>query len=95
MTILGSRLEESRINKSLSQADIARKIGVTRETVSNWESGDKEPSPEHLRELALVLGVATDYLLGIEKTNTVPVKNLTDEDVKLLHSAIRYMRGKK
>ena len=95
MTILGRRLEEARKSKSLSQADIARKIGVTRETVSKWESGDKEPSPEHLRELALALGVAADYLLGIEKSSTVLVKDLTDEDVKLLHTTIRYMRGKK
>ena len=43
-------------------------------------------------ELALTLGVSSDYLLGIENSTAISIRNLTDEDVKLLHHTIGYMR---
>ncbi len=92
MTILGSRIEEARKRSSLSQAELARKMGVTRASVVMWESGDKEPSTKHLRELAVTLGVSSDYLLGIDNSTVISIRNLTDEDVKLLHHTIGYMR---
>jgi transcriptional regulator with XRE-family HTH domain len=42
-----------------SQAEVARKVGVTRVAVNAWESGERLPSPKHLQAL-LDLYTATD-----------------------------------
>ena len=94
MTITGSRIEEARKRKNLSQTELARKVGVARTSVAMWESGEKEPSTRHLRELAVALGESSDYLLGIDNGRTISIKDLTDEDVELLHHTIEYMRGR-
>ena len=94
MTILGTRIEEARLKEGISQAQLARMLGVTKETVSRWESGDKEPTPEHLRDLTIVLKVSGDYLLGIDRQQIISVKGLKDEDVSLLQSVVLYMRNK-
>ena len=94
MTILGNRIEEARLNQGISQAQLARMLGVTKETVSKWESGDKEPTPEHLRDLGTVLKVSSDHLLGIERQQVISVQGLKDEDVCLLQSVVLYMRNK-
>lgn len=51
-----------------SQKQVAASLGVSAPTVSEWEGGKKNPKPEHLAQLADLLGVTTDYLLDREPT---------------------------
>lgn len=61
---LGARIKELRAAKSLSQAELANKLGVMQHTVSKYENNVKRPSFEVLILLADVFDVSTDYLLG-------------------------------
>ncbi len=53
----------------LTQAQLAERLDTTQQTIARWERGDVEPSLSKLREVALELGVSTQYLLdgGEEK----------------------------
>jgi transcriptional regulator with XRE-family HTH domain len=51
--------------RGLTQAEIATKIGVTRETVAAYESGRVRVVDEVIVRFALALGVSADKLLGI------------------------------
>lgn len=59
-----ARLREVREKKDLTQQELAEKINKDRCTVSNYETGDSKPTIYVLSDLATVLGVSTDYLLG-------------------------------
>lgn len=59
-------LKEIRKNENLSQKDLAQKLQTSVKTVSHWETGYTEPSLTQLLELAKVLRVSTDELLGGE-----------------------------
>ena len=48
--------------KSMTQEDIAEKVGVTRQAVAKWESGETMPDLEKSRLLAETLGVSLDDL---------------------------------
>ena len=60
---LGERIAEKRKEQGLTQAELAEKMMVTRQTVSRWEAGTVLPDVERIAELAAVLGVSCDYLL--------------------------------
>ena len=57
--------------KNLTQEDIAEKVGVSRQAVAKWESGETTPDLERARLLAQVLGVSLDDL-----TNYEPKENM-------------------
>ena len=50
--------------RGMSQADLAEKLYVTRQTVSRWERGSAAPDAENLLRLAQVFDVSVDELLG-------------------------------
>ena len=60
----GERLAELRKDRGLKQKDIAALLNVAVSTVSNYETDSHEPDLTNLCELANLLGVSTDYLLG-------------------------------
>ena len=57
-----------RTARSMTQADLAKKLNITRSSVNAWEMGISVPSTTYIVELAQLFHVSTDYLLGIEKT---------------------------
>ena len=63
------RLKELRKKVGISQAELGSKLGVTGQTVLNWESGLYEPKIEYLIILADFFNVTIDYL--VERPSTV------------------------
>lgn len=59
-------IKELRIELNLSQKELAEKVGVAQNTIAQYEKGTTKTSLEILVNLALVLKVTTDYLLGLD-----------------------------
>ena len=57
-------IRKLRIEKGMSQDELARKIYVTRQAVSRWENGDTVPNTETLKLLSGLFGVSINTLLG-------------------------------
>ena len=57
------RLKTLRARDGLSQEKVARQLGVSRNTVKNWEDGVSEPTASRIKALADMFEVTTDYLL--------------------------------
>lgn len=62
--MLGENIYNLRKENKLSQEQLAEKINVTRQTISNWELGETSPNPEQLKLLSSVLNVSIDELLN-------------------------------
>lgn len=62
----GKNLRELRTEKNLSQPDLGNIFSVSRQTISSWESGQREHSIDTLVNIAKFFNVTTDYLLGTE-----------------------------
>ena len=60
---LGRRVQQLRKAKGLSQEELADRVGVSRQAVSKWESGQTAPDLERLLALGAQLDTTTDYLL--------------------------------
>lgn len=61
-----SRLQAARERSALTQAAVANALGVPREMVSYWETGERQPSLARLKKLARLYRVNPGYLLGEE-----------------------------
>ena len=75
--MLGQRIAELRGAFGWSQVDLAKKLSVTKQTVSNWENGNIQPSIEMLIRLAQTFRVTTDYLLGFEEIPRLDTQGLS------------------
>ncbi|MEA4875864.1 MAG: helix-turn-helix transcriptional regulator [Anaerorhabdus sp.] len=65
---IGKMLKDARVNSGLTQEDVADKIRVTRQTMSNWENEKCYPDIINVIELSNLYGVSLDELLkGDEK----------------------------
>ena len=65
----GERLCNARLQKGFSQMQMAQLLGVTQPSYADWERHPVSLRPEHISQLAKILNVSVDYLLGHSKTN--------------------------
>lgn len=73
--IFSHQLITLRRRKNLSQNDLARKLYVSRQSISKWENGETEPGIDKLITLSEILGVDLDFLLlGKENLNDLIIK---------------------
>ena len=66
MILFSERLRELRIEKQISQSELAKILGVSQRSISRWETGYREPDYEMLEQLADFFDVTMGYLLGTE-----------------------------
>lgn len=79
--MLSEKIYELRIAFGWTQVQLARKLNITKQTVSNWENDNIQPSIDMLIKLSKVFNVSTDYLLGLTPTNSINVDGLPTEFV--------------
>ena len=65
MKSLNERLKEVRLEKNVSQSQLAKDTGLSQSAISFWESGDRLPSIQAVIILAKYYNVSADYLLGL------------------------------
>lgn len=92
--MLGRRICELRGARGWNQVELARRLGVTKQTVSNWENENIQPSIEMLVRLAKLFRVTTDYMLGFENTPRLDVEGLPAHVVMHISQLIEDYREK-
>lgn len=97
---LGENIKRLRREKDLTQEALAEFLGVTFQSVSNWERGESYPDITMLPEIAGFFKVSVDELLGINKAENeheinskiAEYDNLTDH--KLMQEIITDLKAK-
>ena len=62
--ILADKIINLRKKESMTQEDLAHEIGVSRQSVSKWESSMAMPDLDKIVKLSNIFGVSTDFLLN-------------------------------
>ena len=63
--MIGERLSDLRIEKGMTQEDLAKLLSVSKYTISSYENGHTSPDDQNLVRLAQIFDVSLDYLLGL------------------------------
>ena len=60
------KLKQLRVELNITQAELAKRSGTTPAAISHFEAGIRKPTVDILKNLALVLGVTVDELVGLK-----------------------------
>ena len=90
--MLGKRIRALRKANRLSQVSLAAKLGVSKQSISNWENGNILPSIDMLIRIADVFSVSTDYLLGRDKNHYLKVDGLSSDKMAFIQRMISYLQ---
>lgn len=78
--MLGENILKLRKEANLSQEALGDIVGVTRQTISNWELEETAPNPEQLKLLSKAFNVSIDDLLNNDIQNII-VKKVSDTEI--------------
>lgn len=85
---IAKRIKQIRLEKGLSQNDVALGIGVDISSISYWESGTYEPKAIYIYKLAKYFDVTSDYLLGLEDESGRKIYNTVSNHIADNHGTI-------
>lgn len=88
--MVSDRIKELREKAGFSQAQLAKRLDVTRSSVNAWEMGLSTPTTQYVVALAKLFHVSTDYLLGLEPELTLSLERYTQEEISLLFGLLNY-----
>ena len=67
------RIKQVRKSASLSQQELAKKLGMSFMTIRRWESGEISPRLDEIQKISTVLNTPMEYLIGLTQRNSVDV----------------------
>lgn len=88
--MLSERIKELREKAGYSQAQLAKKLDVTRSSVNAWEMGLSAPTTPYVVAMAKLFHVSADYLLGIESELSLSLDSFTEEEISLIYQLLQY-----
>ncbi len=90
--MIADRIKRLREEGGLSQAQLAKRLHVTRSSVNAWEMGLSMPTIQYVVEMAKLFRIRTDFLLGLEEEQTISLEGLSEEEISLLYGLLDYFR---
>ncbi len=87
--MLGNIIKELRLAYGMNQVEFAKKLLVTKQTISNWENNNIQPSIDMLIKIADFFNVSTDYLLSRNNEKTLNVSELSNEQLAHINMIIK------
>lgn len=92
MVDFGNRLKTLRLKENMTQAELARRLGLTKSVISAYETELRQPSYDVLIHIAKIYDVSTDFLLGAENKKDIDLSGLSQEEKDALINLIRAMK---
>ena len=91
--MLNERIRELRLAAGFCQVELAEKLGVSKQSVSNWENDNIQPSIEMLVKISRIFNVSTDFILGEDNHTYIEVTNLTKTQIHHVQQIINDIIG--
>ena len=88
--MVSDKIRQLREQAGYSQAQLAKRLDVTRSSVNAWEMGLSTPTTQYIVALAKLFHVSADYLLGTETELSVSLRGYSEEEVALIMDLLRY-----
>lgn len=93
---MAEKIMDLRKKKGWSQEELAERLGVTRQSVSKWESGQSVPDLNKIVFMSDLFGVTTDYLLKEDKPELEEYYAPEEEEAQIrritVSDAVRYLK---
>lgn len=100
MAEFGTRLKNARESKDINQQELAELMGLTQASISQFEKGQRIPTPKNISKFAEVLGVSREYLAGDNEAKFEHellmrnLKNLSPESLQKINDYVQYIKDR-
>ena len=92
--LLGERIGNLRIKSGMTQTDLAKTLGVSRNAVNLWEMSLSNPSLSNIIAMSRVFGVSVDYLLATDDREFIDISELSFEEKEIIYKLINRFKSK-
>lgn len=92
--MFGDMIQLLRNSRNLSQVQLAKKLGISKQTVSNWENNNILPSIDMLLKISRLFSVSCDYLLEQQERTFLEISDLTVEQISHIQQIIDDIKKK-
>lgn len=89
------KIKELREKAGYSQAQLAKKLDVTRSSVNAWEMGLSTPTTQYIVALSKLFHVSSDSILGIEPGLTFSLNGYSEDEIALIFDMLKYFDKQK
>lgn len=89
--MISDKIRQLREQAGMSQAQLAKRLDVTRSSVNAWEMGLSTPTTQYIVALTKLFHVSADYILGTQADMMLSLNGYTEEEIKLILGLLRYM----
>lgn len=86
--MFGDMIQMLRRSRNFNQVQLAEKLGVSKQTVSNWENNNILPSIDMLLKISKLFSVSCDYLLEQHERTYLEISGLTVEQISHIQQII-------
>ncbi|MBO5024276.1 MAG: helix-turn-helix transcriptional regulator [Clostridia bacterium] len=93
--MIADKIKLLREKRGYTQAELAKKLGITRSSVNAWEMGVSVPSTHYVVELSLLFNVSTDFLLDMPNSSSVSTEGLSSREIASVIEIIECFRERK
>lgn len=90
--MFGTKLKELRCSHGLTQIHLAKKLGVSKQCVSNWENDNILPSIDMLVRIAQYFCVSCDYLLEMDDKVYLDITDITPDQRAIMQKLLKEFR---
>lgn len=85
-------IKELRMQRGLTQVELAALLGVSKSVISSYENGVHLPPYDILVKMSGLFGVSCDYLIGATESKYISTNGLTETQIQALQSIIDELR---
>ena len=93
--MIADNIRRLRQNAGLSQASLARKLGVTRASVNAWEMELSAPTAQYLIALGQLFHTTMDDILGLEPQEQIVLRDMNEQEKRLVYDLVAYIASRK
>ena len=92
--MLNEKIKKLRLSYNISQVELAKALGVSKQCVSNWENDNVQPSVDMLVKISKYFNVTTDYMLDLEDGEYINADGLNEKAIAHLKLLIDDLKTK-
>ena len=88
--MISDKIRELREQAGYSQAQLAKRLNVTRSSVNAWEMGISMPTTQYVIAMSKLVHVSADYILGIQNAKSISLDGYTEREITIIRDLLKY-----
>ncbi len=91
---IGERIQYLRGQNGMTQAYLAKRLGISRSAVNLWEMSQSVPSLANIIEMTKIFRVSADYILALDDRVTVDITDLGQDEKEAVFKIVNCLKNK-